>query len=100
MIGMRTRQTRQPPGDIVDVEAVAAMEKDVADWRAELLEIGSERTALHEEIKATGETSTLQRALASLDMRKQRLIWNIRETEQDLRRASRRRPDATNSGHR
>lgn len=92
MLGMRTRRPAVfSPAEPLDAAAAERLEAEVAGWRAELSTLGTERAAILQDDAAGGGVSARQRALAELDVRKQRLIWAIRESEQNLR-AHRRRP--------
>ena len=100
MLGMRTRRA---DGLGAKAEDAGSLEAEVSEWRHELSTLGPQRAALQEEATAGGETATAPgpalRAIAALDLRKQRLIWNIRESEQ-LLRSQRRRPLASSmDGH-
>ena len=78
----------------LDARDVALLEQDITEWRVQLSEVGQQRTELQQQLAESGESSeghgTLHRALLALDMSKQRLIWNIRESEQELRARRRR----------
>jgi hypothetical protein len=81
----------------LDARDVALLEQDITEWRVQLSEVGQQRAELQQQLAESGESleghGTLHRALLALDMSKQRLIWNIRESEQELR--ARRRPRAS-----
>ena len=69
-------------------------EREISAWREELSALTTERSVLQREASTEtpeGEPGPASRALAALDLRKQRLIWSIRESEQ-LLRSHRRRP--------
>ena len=91
MLGSLTRPRTTRESESLTYEQ---LEQDIAAWRAELSAIGQQRAALQNRLASSceeGEHGAIQRAILALDMSKQRLIWSIRESEQELR-AQRRRP--------
>ena len=91
MLGMRLRHAAPSPvpKSVSSAEEVEKLEAEVSGWRTELSALGAERAAL--QAQSDADPTEVKKALAALDLRKQRLIWGIRESEQ-LLRAHRRRP--------
>ena len=85
---MRTRHvpTLTAPSPSKDVDA---LQEEIAGWRQEFATLGQERANWQCQAVEKGESAAApgaaQRAIAALDLQKQRLIWSIRESEQTLR---------------
>ena len=80
--GMRLRTAVAETTTATDDGSVAKLEDQITVWRTELSALGSQRAALQQQSKeANGEQASTQRALAALELSRQRLIWNIRESE-------------------
>ena len=81
--GMRLRTAAAAETTVPDDGSVAKLEDEISAWRQQLSSLGSDRAALQQQSKEANEdqAASTQRALATLELSRQRLIWNIRESE-------------------
>ena len=71
VFGMRTRSHEGPLTPSADLNT---LEVEIAGWRRELSSLSQQRGELIE--SSASDDDVTQRAIAALDLRKQRLIWS------------------------